>query len=824
MRQVRDILFCILLISLTIFVICCAKSTKTDNLHQQLIKAIQSKPDTITQIEKAAFLASLYQEAGEHQKAKELLDAILRGEEKIYLEAESATTLTPFFEILDDPGTLGGKFIVVPDTPDESHTSGEPLGPNGEGDMGTAKYSFVVTQEGEYQILGRIFAGDVGANSFWVSVDEDVEYLWTMYPKAKWAWEPVTWGDTFGLDANRQVIPFPLTKGTHTLTIRIREDGTMLDAIVICPVPADLTNITDEEAPDEIREDVNATPTQQKSEPSKVAESDAKEVGYVLSLDGGGDYVEIKESQTLNSLDSQVTLEVWIKPIVVTYQWMPIIYKGDEFAPGYANRSYSLFWEQNGSLHLCSAPNGREQISLQTPVKLIALGEWYHVAGVIDGKNGFARILINGVEVASRDFNGDLHVSMLPLRIGWTHEERVVPDYSAFSGLIDEVRIWNIARTQRQIQATMNTTLAGQEEGLVGYWNFDDGTAKDLSPNGNDGTLFGDAQIVEASLPDEFIPAGTSVVILDDKIANSGEQFTTSISVRLAEELHSFSFDLAFDPTVLQAVSAKEGAFLSRNGVDTTSWQTPTIDNENGIIRNIHCSKTQKEGVGEKGMLATVTFEAVEIGCTDLTLQNLRLLSPTDEEIKVSARKGQIKVYPHGSISGVVLDLASNQPIKGAKVEISKDNFAFGVWTYSADDGTYTINGVPVGDFDVTASKNDYLFEVVPNAHVEVGRNTKDININLEYLPMAPAITVKTPPVVGEIAPDFSAKSLDGKTIKLSSFKEKVVILNFWATWAPKCIIEMIALEELYKAHKDELLDSLSIPMVPTQGRTIGKA
>lgn len=44
--------------------------------------------------------------------------------------------------------------------------------------------------------------------------------------------------------------------------------------------------------------------------------------------------------------------------------------------------------------------------------------------------------------------------------------------------------------------------------------------------------------------------------------------------------------------------------------------------------------------------------------------------------------------------------------------------------------------------------------------------------------------------------PDFSLKDLDGKTVKLSDYRGKMVFLNFWATWCPYCIKEMPELEE----------------------------
>ncbi len=216
-------------------------------------------------------------------------------------------------------------------------------------------------------------------------------------------------------------------------------------------------------------------------------------VNQVLSLDGDGDYVEIADSESLNAINSQVTMEAWIKATAFPNQWMPIIYKGDRLAP---DRSYTLWLNYDGTLLLSSTSSG-----LNSQIDLISLNTWYHVAGVIDAKSGVMKILLNGSEVASRDFEKDIRVSTIPLRIGWTHEDN--PSFSPFAGQIDEVRIWKIARTQEEIQATMHTTLSGKESGLVGYWRFDDeqNTITDSSPSHSDGKLIGDAHGVEAELP-----------------------------------------------------------------------------------------------------------------------------------------------------------------------------------------------------------------------------------------------------------------------------------------------------------------------------------
>jgi len=112
---------------------------------------------------------------------------------------------------------------------------------------------------------------------------------------------------------------------------------------------------------------------------------------------------------------------------------------------------------------------------------VLPINAWHHIAVTRDNTADLWHCYYDGAEIGTphASTSGTTHNGSADFFIGITD----VPSYG-WAGLLDDVRVWNVCRSDEQIAHWYNTELLGTETGLVGYWKLNDDNS-DSGPNGN---------------------------------------------------------------------------------------------------------------------------------------------------------------------------------------------------------------------------------------------------------------------------------------------------------------------------------------------------
>ncbi|MCT4625095.1 MAG: LamG domain-containing protein, partial [Schleiferiaceae bacterium] len=214
----------------------------------------------------------------------------------------------------------------------------------------------------------------------------------------------------------------------------------------------------------------------------------------VLDFDGG-DNIEVPHDNSFNLDD--FTLEAWVKTTSAGANERIITKTAG------ASQSFSLFVD-NGLVGVGFSTGGggnfmSGSISMND-------GNWHHIAGVRNASSNTLSLYVDGVLDNSISTTGTPVTGTDPLNIG--RFSSADPTKQRYNGQMDEVRIWNTALSQSDLQSRMTTPLAGDEVGLVAYFPFEEGVGNEDNSSlgaildmagGNTGTPIGCAQTGNSS-------------------------------------------------------------------------------------------------------------------------------------------------------------------------------------------------------------------------------------------------------------------------------------------------------------------------------------
>ncbi|MFM8177972.1 MAG: LamG-like jellyroll fold domain-containing protein, partial [Candidatus Kapaibacterium sp.] len=199
-----------------------------------------------------------------------------------------------------------------------------------------------------------------------------------------------------------------------------------------------------------------------------------------LACDGNASYVTVPHSAELSLSSGSFTLECWVKCTNISGMFPTLISKDNTNS----NLDYCLQVAPEGVFRFLTR-NLSNDVFGSTG---IIPGTWYHVAAVVDIGVRRASLYVNGTLESYVNLSGGAVSSTAPLLIGTRiNDASGGQPLGTHEGEIDEIRIWNIARSQAQIRSAMSTVLSPPISGLIAYWKANESGGSNLRDDSGHG-------------------------------------------------------------------------------------------------------------------------------------------------------------------------------------------------------------------------------------------------------------------------------------------------------------------------------------------------
>ncbi len=313
---------------------------------------------------------------------------------------------------------------------------------------------------------------------------------------------------------------------------------------------------------------------------------------------------------------------------------------------------------------------------------------WYHIAGVWDGST--MKIYINGVMENSQSMSGTMASTTASTLVGGATDSRFLDGY------MDEVRIWDDARTKTEIRQNMYREIPNptSETNLVSYYKFNEtsGTsASDASQNTNTGTLNGGFNFTDNADPSAAFFGPKNCLVFDGSneyvAIGSGPSSLNTVELWVYPETTS---------VYLLDLNGSAYIWINSGTVTATGFTSPTIYVDGHETTTVSADKWQH--------IAVTTSSSIDANNLDIGRQGSNYFKGKIDELRIwSEVRTQDSIIEHmcSALTGNESNLVAYYTFDNTEDKVLQD--------FSGSDYDGTLQNMEDADWISSSAFNTWL-------------------------------------------------------------------------------------------------------------------